>query len=234
MVICNPFEQRFMAVSFCHNIRLRFLASLKSVEILQVTLERRGEEQYQYYSSSTRQLCKPSPKGTERISPVGKKWRTGTWNLSSHSRLSNRAIREHSTVSNTGTPRKSRHTRKSLSHFMVNECHLLHGTREAKTEARNQILKEPSDHLFSHVPSCTSLYLGLLRSFLNVSNTAVQCKTEPLMVTRCRAEDSCWQFQVMGEREKQTSGACMQVMAAWKESWSQWYVGEIPDLTVTH
>lgn len=129
-----------------------------------MTLERRGEEQYRYYSSSTRQLCKSSPKGIERISPVGKKWWTGTWNLSSHSRFSNRAIREPSTVCNTGMPRKSRDTRQSLPHFMVNECHLLNCTREAKTEARNRILKEPSVPLFSHVPTCTSLYLGLLHS----------------------------------------------------------------------
>lgn len=56
---------------------------------------------------------------------------------------------------------------------------------------------------------------------MNVSSNAVHCKTELLMVTRCRAEDSCWQSQVMGEREKQTSGACLQVIAAWRESWSQ-------------
>lgn len=59
---------------------------------------------------------------------------------------------------------------------------------------------------------------------------------DPLM-GRCGAEYSCWQSQVMGDRKtniRDLPTVPEQVTAAWKESWSQWYIGEIPDLTVTH
>lgn len=81
------------------------------------------------------------------------------WNLGSHCSFSNGTIKEHTAVSNTGALRKSWNARWHLCHFMVNKCHLLNSSREAKSEIR-KILKQPSVPLFSHIYTVVALHSG--------------------------------------------------------------------------